>query len=227
MTTIGALIGSGRSADIYEFGEGRVLRRGRSGSIPPAEPVVMNAVGAAGYPVPRVYSVDGADMVMDRIDGVDLLTRLSKRPWSARKVGAMLAVLHQQLAAIPIGDADLRTGVGEPESFVHGDLHPGNVLFTASGPVVIDWEGASLGARDADTATTWLLLETADADDIPAVIRPLVGLIRRTLLREFLSGVTPPRPETITAVCEGRLGDTNMRPHELDGIRAFASKHGT
>ncbi len=45
MTTIGALIGTGRSADIYEFGEGRVLRRGRSGPIPVPETDIRMRIG--------------------------------------------------------------------------------------------------------------------------------------------------------------------------------------
>lgn len=185
----------------------------------------MKAVRAAGYPAPRVYAVDDCDMVMDRAEGIDLLTHLTKGPWRAKKVGRMLADLHRELAAIPIDGTDVSTGIGRPESFVHGDLHPGNVLLTANGPVVIDWEGASIGARDTDTATTWMLLETADADDIPTALRPIVGLIRHRLLRAFLKGVEPPRAETIAGVCEGRLADPNMRPHELDRIRWFAARH--
>jgi len=226
VTPTGDLVGSGRSADIYDHGDGRVLRRLRSGSISHAEVSVMRSVMTAGFPVPKVYAVDDTDMVMDRIDGIDLLAQLAKRPWQARRIGRTLADLHRQLAAIPLGETDLTPTTGPGESFVHGDLHPGNVLLTATGPVVIDWEGAGVGPRDADVATTWLLLVTAEADDTPLLIRPLVGLIRRAVLRSFLDGVPAPRPETIASVCAFRLSDPNMRPHELEAIRTFASAHG-
>ncbi len=225
MTAAGDLIGSGRSADIYHCGDGRVLRRRRNGSIPEAEKVVMRAVRAAGFPVPQVFDVNGSDMTMDRIEGIDFLSHLSRRPWQARRVGVILAALHRSLTAIPIGDTALPSEGERRESFVHGDLHPGNVMLTTDGPVVIDWEGASIGARDADVATTWLLLETADADDVPFLVRPLVGFIRRTVLRTFLSRVDLPQPATVAAVCAERIKDANMRPSELERIRGFAQAH--
>ena len=70
-------------------------------------------------------------------------------------------------------------------------------------------------------------MATADADDVPRLIRPLVGLIRKTVLRAFLKGVPQPRSETIAAVCDARLHDKNMRPRELDRIRAFKREHTT
>ncbi len=225
MTAGGNLIGSGRSADIYDCGDGRVLRRRRNGSVHEAEVVVMRAVHAAGSPVPQVFDVKGSDMTMDHIEGTDLLSHLSRHPWQARRDAIMLAALHRSLAAIPIGDTALPSEGERRESFVHGDLHPGNVMLTTDGPVVIDWEGARIGACDTDVATTWLLLETAEADDVPLLVRPLVGFIRRTVLRTFLGRVDPPGPATVAAVCAERLEDANMRPSELERIRGFAQAH--
>ncbi len=227
MATVGDRIGSGRSADIYEYGDGRVLRRRRNGPVSEAAVVVMRAVRAGGFPVPQVFSVNGCDMTMERIGGVDLLTHLSKRPWTHARSVSWLAALHNELAAIPTGNTLLLTEAESRESFVHGDLHPGNVMLTPGGPVVIDWEGAGIGARDADVATTWLLLETAEADDVPRLVRPLVGMIRRTVLRSFLGRVKVPRPETVAAVCADRLKDPNMRPEELKRIRGFAEARMT
>ena len=227
----GALIARGRSADIYEFGEGRVLRRKRSGPIPAREPVVMRAVRAAGYPVPEVFVVDGSDMVLERVAGIDMLRQLERRPWRARRFGKMLAELHLRLAAITpdpalLASDEVRQDLGPPESFVHSDLHPMNVILTGEGPVVIDWEGARLGPRDADVAATWLLLEIAEVDDISMLLRPLVGLIRSQLLRAFLARVPAPSAPTVRAICASRLTDHNMKPIELERIRAFREQHG-
>ena len=63
----GRLIGTGRSADVYDAGNGRVLRRYRDGR-PAAwvarEAEVMGHARAHGVPVPEVFDVSGADIVM-------------------------------------------------------------------------------------------------------------------------------------------------------------------
>ena len=53
------LVGSGRNADVFAVGEGRVLRRYRDGGDVAAEAAVMAHVTAFGYPVPRVHHADG------------------------------------------------------------------------------------------------------------------------------------------------------------------------
>ena len=229
----GSLIAKGRSAEIFEYGEGKVLRRLRDGrTVPAHEPVVMRAVRAAGYPVPEVFDVDGGDMVMERVAGVDMVKDIERRPWRARRYGALLADLHTRLAAIPIDPAmlsgdEVTVAYGAPEVYVHGDLHPMNVILTDHGPVVIDWEGARIGPRDADAAITWMLLAIGELDDVPWFLRPIVGLVRAQLLRAFLAGVPRPSAATIRAACEFRLTrDRNMRPFEQERIKQFMAEHG-
>jgi len=218
-------LASGRSADIFAVGDGRILRRRRVGEIAATEVDAMRAARRHVYPVPEVYRVAGAEMEMERADGPDLLDELARAPWRYRQVARTLADLHLRLRAIPVDGLQLGV-VGEPvEALVHGDLHPGNVIVTATGPVVIDWESAGVGPLDTDAANVWLLLTIADADNVPRLVRPLVPLVRRALLRSFLGRVGRPRPATVAGVCDDRLADPNMRPHEIDRIRRFRAHH--
>lgn len=222
----GELIASGRAADIYAAGPGRVLRRKRTGHIPAHEATAMRLAHRHGFPVPEVFAVDGPEMVMERVEGRVLSDSLAERPWRIGPTGRLLADLHRRLAAIPVDGVEIRTMFGAPEALVHGDLHPGNVLAGPDGPVVIDWENAAAGPRDADVAITWLLLTVADVDGVNPVVRPLVSTVRRLLVRSFLAAVERPRPATVRAVCLHRLEDPHLRPHEKDRIRSFMAAHG-
>jgi aminoglycoside phosphotransferase (APT) family kinase protein len=226
--TPGALIAQGRSAEIFEYGDGKVLRRLRDGrSVPEHEPIVMRAVRAAGYPVPEVFEVDGGDMVIERVAGVDMVKDIERRPWRARRYGAMLADLHRRLSDIPIDVDEVPAEYGAPEVYVHGDLHPMNVILTDKGPVVIDWEGARVGPRDADVAITWMLMEIGEVDDVPWHLKPIVNLVRAQLLAAFLRGVPKPSKETVRAAGDYRLNrDRNMRPTEQERIKQFIVQHG-
>jgi aminoglycoside phosphotransferase (APT) family kinase protein len=222
---LGEPIARGRSADIFDLGDGRVLRRRRTGPIPDAEVAAMRWAMSGGYPVPTVHAVAGSDMVLDRIEGDDMLARLASRPWQAAKLGRLLAGLHLRLRDVPIADG--LPSIEPVEVLVHNDLHPGNVLMTAEGPVVIDWEGAMLGPADFDVATAWMLMVVAVPDDLQWYLRPIVGLVRRSLARSFLRRAGRPSSATVQLVCERRLADPNMRPSERENIAAFARRHGS
>jgi len=56
-------------------------------------------------------------------------------------------------------------------ALLHGDLHPGNVLIGASGPVVIDWFDAAIGHPVADIVRSSILIPAAH----PAQPRHLPG----------------------------------------------------
>ena len=63
------LLASGRSADVYALGDGRVACKYRDGWSAEYEAVVMAHLGGLGYPPSEMFSVSGAEIVMERIDG--------------------------------------------------------------------------------------------------------------------------------------------------------------
>jgi len=221
----GPLVGTGRAADVYDIGNGRVLRRYRTDHDSTIEASAMRVAFAAGYPVPEVFDADGRDLVMEHLAGPSMLESLGKRPWRFGRIADQLAELHTHLAGLQIDARQVPVRFEPAECLVHLDLHPGNVMLTARGPVVIDWSNAGMGPRGADVATTWILLTIGEADDIPAPIRPFVGAIRRRLLSRFLAGVDRPAPGVIRVVAEHRMSDWNLRPGELDRLQGFLEQH--
>lgn len=225
ITPLGKPVASGRSADLFALGDDQLIRVRRDGDIASNEPIAMRLAERAGFPVPHVHSVEGRKMVLDRIDGRDMLDLLGDRPWRVLKYARTLADLHLRLRAIVPDDPGL-SGDEPREALVHGDLHPGNVLMAADGPVVIDWENARAGPADLDAAITWLLLTVGDPDDASAVLRLMVRLLRGVLIRTFLAGVGRPSTAAVDLTCELRLDDQNMSPAERDRIREFRTHHG-
>lgn len=218
------VLASGRSADILDVGNGRVVRRRRNGPIAGSEVRAMSVARAHGFPAPEVVRVEGTDMEMERVAGRSMLDELGARPWRARSIGRRLGELHLLLRRVPPPD-DL-PGDEPREALVHNDLHPGNVIVSPNGPVVIDWEGASTGPADRDVAVVWLLSSIADVDGLAWYLRPFVGVVRRRMLAGLLATTGVPRPETVDAVCASRLSDPNMRDHERERIRRFRERHG-
>ena len=158
---------------------------------------------------------------MEHLEGPTMLKSLGDRPWRFRRIADQLAELHTRLAGLPTGGFEIPVRFEPAECLVHLDLHPGNVMLTSRGPVVIDWSNAGMGPRGADVATTWILLTIGEADDISVALRPFVGALRRRLLRRFLHGVQRPDPGVIRMVAEHRSTDWNLRRSELDQLRGF------
>jgi aminoglycoside phosphotransferase (APT) family kinase protein len=221
----GSLIGAGRAADVYALGENalgeqRVLRRYRNGGGAEREAGVMAHLAGAGYPVPRVYDASGPDLVMERLDGRDMLADLSSRPWLVRQYARTLAKLHDRLHAV-VAPPSLAQQFGPGDRILHLDLHPGNVMLTTRGPVVIDWSNVAAGAPAADVAMAWLIMATSEVD-APPLLRPAVSSIRAALLRRFraLAG-DDPGPE-LARVARARMTDRNIRPAEVRRLQTIA-----
>jgi serine/threonine protein kinase len=217
----GPLVGAGRAADVYDIGGGRVLRRYRTPFDVQSEAAVMRYLHRAGFPVPRVDEADGPDLVMERLDGPDMLADLGRRPWLVRRHGATLADLHNRLHEIA-APAGLAPAFGPGDRVLHLDLHPANVMLTSRGPVVIDWSNARAGPAGADTAMAYLILASSDTDLIPAPLRPVVGTLRAVLLRRFLAGLRDDPQPHLARVARERARDRNVRPAEAARLLAIA-----
>jgi aminoglycoside phosphotransferase (APT) family kinase protein len=219
----GELIGRGRAADVYALGAGRVLRRYRTPHPVAAEAELMRYLRQAGYPVPEVFDVDGPDLIMERLEGPDMLADLARRPWRAASYARVLAGLHDRLHQLA-APAGLRRPYGAGDRVMHLDLHPGNVMLTADGPVVIDWSNASTGPPGADVAMTIVIMACSEVDQLPPWIRPAVAGLRRVFLRQFRAAVRDDPGPYLAQVAAHRLTDANVRPAEAARIRRLAQR---
>lgn len=99
-------IGVGRTAEVYAWGEGRVLKLFHDW-VP--EPWVLSELGGtaaahdAGLPAPAMLGrelVEGRrGIVLQRIDGPSLMDILRKKPWRAIWAARMLAQVHAAIHA--------------------------------------------------------------------------------------------------------------------------------
>jgi aminoglycoside phosphotransferase (APT) family kinase protein len=215
----GTLVGSGRNADVYDIGGGRVLRRYRDGRDDHAidrEAQVMAHARACGVPVPEVFEVAGSDIVMERVAGPTMLDALARRPWTARGQARLLARLHalvHQVSALPglpapCGDEDLDSQV-----LLHRGLHPINVILSSTGPVIIDWEGAARGPAIFDVAMTWAIVGFSEVPDTglkTVVVRGVQSLFTRS----FISAAGPIDQAWRATAVRNRLYDPNVLPTE-------------
>lgn len=99
-----ALIGKGRTADVYAWGEGRILKlyQGRMpASAVEREYIITRSAHAAGAPVPVTYELVEMEgrygIVFERIEGISLLAELQAKPWKLFAVARQLGELHAQI----------------------------------------------------------------------------------------------------------------------------------
>ena len=184
-------LGEGREAETFAWGDGQILRLMRDPSHAARvdrEELALKAARQAGVPVPAVFGrceLDGRPgLVMERVDGTDLLTLLGRQPWRLPAVARTLGVAHARLHAFELGEDlptvhdyigaciedslvpdDLRgparerlAALAAGKNLCHWDFHPANLLQGEQRPVVIDWTFALRGDAAADVARTRLIL---------------------------------------------------------------------
>jgi aminoglycoside phosphotransferase (APT) family kinase protein len=217
------LVGSGRSADVFEHGDGEVLRRYRKPRDTELEVAAMEHARAHGYPVPPARALNDTDIVMERVDGTTMLEALMRRPWQMQAHAATLAALHERLHSID-APAWLPAPLGDGGELLHLDLHPDNVILSARGPVVIDWPNAARGPAAADVAHSWIVI--ACSLPLAGLLRRVVSLAgRRLFLGLFLGHYR--RPEIaahLGAAGAYRASNRTLPQAELDAIVRLVKK---
>ncbi len=103
----GLPLAAGRTAEIYPWGEGKVVklfRPGMAARMAEKEAATGRIVAEAGVcapPVGDVVTVGGrAGIVYGRIDGESLLQRLQRRPWAVWSLARTLGQLHARMHGV-------------------------------------------------------------------------------------------------------------------------------
>ena len=215
----GTLIASGRAADVFDLGDGTVLRRYRSDHDVAAEGRLMRWLASAGIPVPIVHRAEGRDLVMERVDGPTMLDDLQRRPWRLWQHTKTLAEMQRRINAVMAPSWATAPNAGlAGDVVVHGDLHPMNVLLGPTGPVVIDFTNAGRGSAAFDAAISFVLMSTFETS----------GVIDRVGQRFLVRGFRRSRgadlvDEGLADACDYRLADTNVTDGERRRVTALRS----
>jgi aminoglycoside phosphotransferase (APT) family kinase protein len=232
-------IAEGREAEMFAWEGGTILRLLRQpGSEPGADQrnqwqaAAIEAARSRGVRVPAVLGATTVmgrpGLIMERIDGPDLLTLVGRRPWTvfrvARICGEVHAQLHevqaprvipslrealkrrietasplpQHLAELALGALD---GLPDGDALCHGDFHPANILLAGDEPVLIDWTNATRGDATADVARTRLILGLGEPPPgTSSVLRALTHVGRNLMLSQYLRSYRRLRPLDMSAV---------------------------
>lgn len=174
----------------------------------------VHAAGLPVPAVGDVIEVDGRfGLIYERVDGISMVEVLSTKPWKLLSYARSLAELHAQMHRdvaiddIPSQRERLEHKISqakglEPElqeaalteldrmpvgtSLCHGDFHPGNVLITDKGPVIVDWIDATIGNPIADVARTSIILLEASQSEARSVIeRTALSWLHHTYLKRY------------------------------------------
>ncbi len=175
---------------------------------------VVQAVVAAGIPTPAVLEILEVNgrrgIIYERVTGISMLQDMNARPWTTFRHARALAELQVKInqLAIPglvsskdgLAEAvrrapylsdnlrasilDLLPALPEGDRLCHGDFHPGNVMLTSKGPVVIDWMTACTGTPWVDFTRTSLLL-TIGPKGAGKQLKPIVRLVIQLFYRSY------------------------------------------
>jgi aminoglycoside phosphotransferase (APT) family kinase protein len=194
---------AGRASEILDLGGGRVLRRFKAGGNPQREALVMRHAATQGFLVPAVLEVRPDALVLEYVEGPTML----EAPGPIEDGAALLASLHRELHKI---DAPPNLGAGR---LLHMDFHPGNVILSPRGPVVIDWAIARAGEPVLDVAMTWVICATSGGELGDRFVEAFLPHFDDAAVRAALP-----------AAAELRVSDPNVTDEERDAVRRLVGQ---
>ena len=182
---------------------------------------IIQASGLPVAKVGALVEIRGRQgLIYERVDGSSMLEDFSSSPWRARRHARMLADLHAQVHTTACGEGvpcqaetmtdkirraallpeKLRTdalrlleSLPRGDRLCHGDFHPGNVLLSTRGPVIIDWIDATCGHPLADVARSSILMGMSHIPET-GFYGCVLKLLRSSFLRTYLSHYFRLRP---------------------------------
>jgi aminoglycoside phosphotransferase (APT) family kinase protein len=182
------------------------------------------------------------------VEGITMMEAIQKMPWRLFPLTRQLAALHldmhsRKAANLPKAHDVLTYKINHAspldeetkervlnhldrlprdDKLLHGDFHPGNILLTPNGPVIIDWIDATAGHPLADVTRTSLLARVSSASPSNAVER-LMALFGRLFHHTYIEHYFKQSPYEekelypwLLPVTAGRLSE-NI-PHERDAL---------
>jgi len=177
---------------------------------------IARAITEAGIPSPAVgdiIEVNGRrGLIYERLEGISMLQDMNAHPWMLLQHARSLAELHvkinqQSITGVPAYKDRLNQAIRNTphlsealrtkalamldilpngQNVCHGDYHPGNVIITKNGPIVIDWMTASVGDPWADVARTSLLLSIG-AKGAGKQVSPMIRIAIKLYYQAYLN----------------------------------------
>ena len=162
-----------------------------------------------------------AGIVYERVQGTDMLTVLFQKMWRLPSLIKQMAALQFQLHQVKVPDLPtlkdkIRHDISnvpllsqnekelllnqvdqlpDHQNLCHFDFHPGQIILTETGPVIVDWITACQGDPAGDIARTLILLKFAALPDPGFFKQTLVKIISRWISRIYLNHLGKSDPQ--------------------------------
>jgi predicted Ser/Thr protein kinase len=192
---IGQLLGTGKTASVYEWGKSEVIKvfHDQIAAVHEATKEAQNAeiINKLNLRAPRfsgIVEYEGKTcLIYEKVVGPSMLACIEPTIVSASYYAKSLAQIHYELHQVKIDiSANLKNELSknimctevitEPEKAIvleilgtlpegrtlcHYDFHPGNIILSPNGPVIIDWLNALVGHQAADVTRTFMMLSSS------------------------------------------------------------------